>query len=108
MESTLGLLLGELGTGGNLSSLFSLSLFLLGLLLFLVSLDSFSLVGLLLFWLQGSSFLDQFDGSTDNGSLVLDGLSGSLLGGFLSDTLLVVSSEQNGPSNSSWVLSLVE
>jgi hypothetical protein len=40
--------------------------------------------------------------------LVLDGLSGSLLRNFFSDTLLVLSSEKNGPSNSSWVLSLVE
>lgn len=96
--STLGSGLGVLLLSLGLSELGSL----LGLLQSLLS-GSLSLSRLLV-----SLLLDLLQRSTDNGSLVLDGSSGSLLGGLLRDTLLVVSSVQDGPSNSSWVLSLVE
>ena len=108
LESTLGLLLGDLGTGSNELGLLSLSLLLVGLLLLLGGLDGLGSLGLSLFWLQGSSLLDQVKGGTDNGSLVLDGLSGSLLGDLLGDTLLVVLSVEHGPGDSSRVLSLLE
>lgn len=110
LESTLLLLLGELGrsTGSSRLGLLSLSGLLgklLGLLVLLQLLISGSLS---LSRLLVSSLLDQFNGSTNNTSLVLDGLSGSLSGGLLGDTLLVLSSVQNSPSDSSWVLSLLE
>lgn len=108
LESTLGLLLGDLGAGGNELGLLSLSLLLVGLLLLLGGLDGLGSLGLSLFWLQGSSLLDQVQRSTDNGSLVLDSLSGSLLGDLLGDALLVVLSVEHSPSDSSRVLSLLE
>lgn len=110
LESTLSTLLGELvgGTGGGTLGLLGLSgglVSLLGLLV-LVQLDVSG--GLSVSGLLSSSLLDQFKGSTNNSSLVLDGLSASLLGGLLRDTLLVVSSVQDGPRESSGVLSLLE
>lgn len=110
MESTLLTELGNLGggTGSSKSSLLSLSLSLLGLSSLLGKSQSLLSGGLSLSWLLVSLFLDEFQRSTDNWSLVLDGSSGSLLSGLLRDTLLVVSSVQDGPRNSSWVLSLLE
>lgn len=43
------------------------------------------------------SLLDLVERGTDDGSLDLDSLSGSLLGSLLGDSLLVSSSEQDGP-----------
>lgn len=110
LESTLLLGLGELvlsTLGGGLGVLLlSLSLSELSSLLSL--LQSVLSGGLSLSWLLVSLLLDLLQRSTDNRSLMLDSSSGSLLGGLLRDTLLVVSSVQDGPSNSSWVLSLVE
>lgn len=106
LEGTLSLLLRDLSTTS--SSQLSLSGSLVSLLLFLVGLDSSISLSLSGFWLEGTSLLDQLKGSTNNGSLSLDGLSGSLLSNLLSQTLLVVSSVQDGPRDSSWVLSLVE
>lgn len=85
LESTLSALLGELvgGTGGGTLGLFGLSgglVSLLGLLV-LGQLDVSG--GLSVGGLLSSSLLDQFKGSTNNSSLVLDGLSASLLGGLL-------------------------
>lgn len=110
LESTLLLGLREL-TLSTLSSglgvlLLSLSLSELSSLLSL--LQSLLSGGLSLSWLLVSLLLDLLQRSTDNRSLVLDSSSGSLLRSLLRDTLLVVSSVQDGPSNSSWVLSLVE
>lgn len=109
LESTLLTELGNLrGTGGSEVGLLGLSLSLLGLGSFLGSSQSLLSGGLSLSWLLVSLFLDEVQRSTDNWSLVLDGSSGSLLRGLLRDTLLVVSSVQDGPRNSSWVLSLLE
>lgn len=55
-----------------------------------------------------SSLLDDIEGGTDDSSLGLDGSAGALLGNFLRDTLLVLSSEENGPCNSARVLALQE
>lgn len=110
LESTLLVELGDvaLGTGstglGNLG--LSLGLLQLGSLLGLG--DSLFSRGLSLGRLLVSLLLDLVQRSTDNRSLVLDGLSGSLSGSLLRDTLLVVSSVQDGPGHSSGVLSLVE
>lgn len=46
--------------------------------------------------------------STDNTTLVLDGLAGSLLGNFLRKTLLVHSAVEDGPCDLSGVLALEE
>lgn len=110
LESTLLTELGDLGGGAGSSKLglFSLSLSLLGLGSFLGQSQSLLSGGLSLSWLLVSLLLDELQRSTNNWSLVLDGSSSSLLGGLLRDTLLVVSSVQDGPRNSSWVLSLVE
>lgn len=110
LESTLLTELGNLGsgTGSSKRSLLSLSLSLLGLSSLLGKSQSLLSGSLSLSWLLVSLFLDEFQRSTDNWSLVLDGSSGSLLRGLLRDTLLVVSSVQDGPRNSSWVLSLLE
>lgn len=110
LESTLLLELRDrvLGTGSSALSLLSLSLSLLELGSLLGLGQSLLSGGLSLSWLLVSSLLDELQRSTDNRSLVLDSSSGSLLRGLLRDTLLVVSSVQDGPRNSSWVLSLVE
>lgn len=110
LESTLLLSSRDLSlsTLGSRLLVLSLSLSLLdlgGLLSLLQPLLSGSLS---LSWLLVSLLLDLFQRSTDDRSLVLDGSSGSLLRGLLRDTLLVLLSEQDGPSDSSWVLSLVE
>ena len=108
LESALGLLLGDLGLGTRGSRLGLLGLSgSLGSLLGLLVEGQLLVSGLLsLGGLLGSSLLDQLEGSTDNSSLVLNGLSASLLRGLLRDTLLVLSSEKNGPGDSSGVLSL--
>lgn len=110
LESTLLLGLGDLALS-TLSSRLSVLLLSLGLSElggFLSLLQSLLSGGLSLSWLLVSLLLNLLQRSTDDWSLVLDSSSGSLLGGLLRDTLLVVSSVQDGPSNSSWVLSLVE
>jgi len=55
-----------------------------------------------------SSLLDHIEGGTDDGSLGLDCAAGSLLRDFLRDTLLVLSSEENGPCDTAGVLALEE
>jgi hypothetical protein len=56
-------------------------LLLLGLgLLVLCILDRGSSGSSTSFWALGASLLDDVEGSTDNGTLVLDGTAGSLLG----------------------------
>jgi len=55
-----------------------------------------------------SSLLDHIEGGTDDSSLRLNGTAGALLGNFLRDTLLVLSSEENGPGNATGVLALKE
>lgn len=110
LESTLLVHLRDLAGGARSLSfgLGSLSGGLSSLLGFLVLFSLGFSGGLSVLGLLRSSFLDQFNRGTDDGSLVLDGLSGSSLGGFFRDTLLVGSSVQNGPRDSSGVLSLVE
>ena len=103
MESTLSLLLGNLGTLDTSGlSLFSLSSSLFSSLLSSfpcwLSIFFFS-VSFSNFWLQRSSFLDQVQRSTSDWSLCLNGLSRSLLSNFFGDTLLVMLSEQDGPSD---------
>lgn len=107
LESTLGVQLGDVALGGT-GGLVGLLLKLLGLGSLLGLGNSLLSGGLSLSRLLVSLLLDELQRSTDDRSLVLDGLSASLLGGLLRDTLLVVSSVQNGPRDSSWVLSLVE
>lgn len=105
----LGAELGDLGASGSnmgsLGGLSSLGLLLLSLGSSLGVLGSGGLSGV------GSGvslLLDHIERSTDNASGGLDGLSGSLLGNLLSDSLLVLSSVENGPGDSSGVLSLLE
>lgn len=90
---------------GSLGGLSSLGLLLLSLLSSLGVLGSGGVSGL------GSGvslLLDHIERGTDDTSHGLDGLSGSLLGNLLSDSLLVLSSVKNGPGDSSGVLSLLE
>ena len=97
---TLGLLLGHLGLLGlgsselDLFGLLLVSLFLLGILCLLNQLVS-------LFLSQGRALglllLDQIDGGTNDGTLDLDTTGDLLLGSSFSDTLLVETTEDNGP-----------
>lgn len=107
-SKTLGGLLGNnlllLGVLGSISLLLGLGL----LLLLLGVQDSLGSGSLSDFGSLRSSLLDDIKRSTDDGSLRLDGLSSLLLVDFLSDTLLVLSSVQDGPRDSSRVLSLLE
>jgi len=57
-------------------------------------------------WSLSSSLLNHIEGSTNNGTLRLDCSAGSLLRNFLRDTLLVLSSEKDGPGNATGVLAL--
>lgn len=83
----IGLLLGLLGLG-LLSGLLALGLTDLGLL--------------------GAASADLVDGGTDNSTLMLNSAAGALLGGLLSDTLLVHAAEDNSPVDLTRVLTLEE
>lgn len=100
----LGHVVSRLATLGSLGLLLGLGL----LLLILSGLDGLLTGGLTGLWLHGSSLLDHVEGGTDNGTLALDGTSGSLLSDLLGDALLVLSSVNDGPGDSSRVLSLQE
>ena len=89
---------------GLLSSLLGLSI----LLLVLTILDGLSTSGLTGLGSHGTLLLDDIEGSTNNSTLVLNSLAGSLLVDLLSDTLLVLSAVENSPRDSSGVLSLLE
>lgn len=91
-----------MGSLGGLSSLGLLLLSLSG------SLGVLGSVGVSHLGSGVSLLLDHVERSADNASDGLDGLSGSLLGNLLSDALLVLSSVENGPGDSSGVLSLLE
>jgi len=57
---------------------------------------------------HGPLLLDDIEGSTNDGTLGLDGATSALLGGLLSDTLAVLSAEKDGPRNAAGVLALEE
>jgi hypothetical protein len=109
---TLGSLLGELGlTAGSGSGVLGLLGLLGGIssLLLLLSVTEGSSAGsgtdLGLLVALGA---DGLPGSTDDGTLVLDGAAGALLGNLLRDTLLVHAAEKDGPGDLTGVLALQE
>jgi len=90
---TLGLHLRDFGSLtlcclGSTLGLLGLPLALSGGLLLLAFLDSSLSGGGSGFWSHGSSLLDDVEGCTNDGSLVLDRSAGSLLGDFLSGSLV--------------------
>lgn len=96
------------GSAGSRLGLLGLLFRLSGSLLLLAFPDSLSTGGGAGGGGDRSLFLNHVKRGTNNSPLVLDGSSGSLLGNFLRDTLLVHPSVQNSPGDSSRVLPLQE
>lgn len=110
-STSLHLLLAELGSGSRSRStlcLGSLSLLLSLLLVILALGQGLSLSSSTNFGLLVSLGGNGVHGSTDDSTLVLDSLSGTLLGYLFRDSLLVHSSVNNGPGNLTRVLALQE
>lgn len=101
----LGLALGGLGGVLRLLGLLGSSI---GLLLLLGLLDGLETGGGAGLGAHGALLLDHIERGTDDGTLGLDGTAGSLLGGFLSDTLAVLATVQDSPGNATGVLALEE
>lgn len=93
-----GSVLGLLGLLGGLSSS----------LLLLVLSDGLGASGRSGLGSHSPALLDDLEGSTNDGTLGLDGTASALLGNLLRDTLAVLSSVQNRPGNATGVLSLQE
>lgn len=106
--TALHLLLGHLGSGCSCCGTVGLALLLLLLLLLLGLCESLSLgsstnLGLLV-TLGGNGI----QAGTDDTALVLDSLAGALLGDLFGDSLLVHTTEDDGPRNLTGVLTLQE
>jgi hypothetical protein len=107
--STLGLLLRDnLLVRNRVLGLLSTLLALLLLLLILGVLDSLGTSGLTDLGADRALLLDHLKRSTNNGTLVLDGAAGALLGDLLSNTLAVMATVENSPRNTTGVLALLE
>jgi len=97
-----------LGGDGGVLGLLSLLSSLGGLLLLLVLLDGLLAGGAAGLGALGTLLLDHVQGSTNDGTLGLDGAARALLGDLLRDTLAVLATVQNGPRNAAGVLALEE